>query len=79
MHSQHTQATAQFEAGLSAAAPVVGDRLEEAGQALTEVGQHAAEQVKVCVCGCECHTRTLWRNTVLCMCVVTCVCVTLAG
>jgi hypothetical protein len=41
------QAVGQFEAGVSAAAPVVGDRLEEAAGQLTQAGQEAAQQIKV--------------------------------
>lgn len=41
------QAIGQVEAGLSAAAPVVGDRLEEAAGQLTQAGQEAAQQIKV--------------------------------
>jgi hypothetical protein len=41
------QAAAQFEAGVSAAAPVVGDRLEEAAGQVTKAGQDLAQQIEV--------------------------------
>lgn len=44
-----TQAAAQFEAGVSAAAPVVAERLEEAASQVTQAGQEAAAQIQVCV------------------------------
>ena len=41
------QATDQFEAGVSAAAPLVGERLDEAAEAVTQGGQQLAEQIQV--------------------------------
>jgi len=41
------QAAAQFEAGVSAAAPVVGDRLEEAAEQVTQAGQQMAQDIQV--------------------------------